>query len=94
MRMESAKKTTQVAQQKSSTFIHLVPACLPSVTGGPRHNIPLYSLDLRQTPAKIRPEDRAYRVLHHRTISVPLTPTDSTPFLPSPPYSHCLFNFN
>jgi hypothetical protein len=94
MRRESAKKTTQVEEKKSTTFIHLVPVCLPSGTGGPRHNIPLYSLVLRQTPAKIRPEDIAFRVLHHRTISAPLTPTASTPFLSSPPYSHCLFHYN
>ena len=55
MSPENAKKTTQVAEQKYSTFIHLVPVCLPSGTGGPRHNIPLYSLSLRQTPVKIRP---------------------------------------
>ncbi len=83
-----------MVEQKSSTFIHLVPVCLPSGTGGPRHNIPLYSLSLRQTLAKIRPEGNTYRALHHRTISSPLTPTDSTPFLPSPPYSHSLFHCN
>jgi hypothetical protein len=61
-----------------------------SDTGGPRHNIPLYSLVLRQNPPQIRPVGSQYRGIHCRTISAPLTPTASTPCLPSPPYSHSL----